>query len=152
LSRGAYDVEDSSIALHFASEMAQTWQIRNGEIGIGDFVFVREGTEAYAEAVDRAKALSQVAPYIAAMKSTLRNLVTAEEAHFADFTTYTSNQNLLKYWNPPPEIDVEITIFRGPPIGYGGIATHTGTSISCAIYINRAARYPARVEGVPGCT
>ena len=37
--------------------------------------------------------------YITAMKSDLRNLVTAEEAYFADSSKYTGTVTLLKYQN-----------------------------------------------------
>ena len=37
--------------------------------------------------------------YVTAMKSDLRNLVTAEEAYFADSSNYTSNVSLLKFQN-----------------------------------------------------
>ena len=152
LSRGAYDVRDSSIALHFASEMAQTWQVRNGEIGIGDFVFVREGTEAYAEAVDRGNALPRQrdAVYIAAMKTDLRFLVMAEEAYFSDYTTYTSSGAAANYYTSAG-VTVVITVTAGPPVSYHGIATHTGTTTSCAIYIKEIPAAPAKNEGEPGC-
>jgi len=89
--------------------------------------------------------------YMAAMKSDLRNLVTAEEAYFADNTTYSSDQPALNY-NSSAGVAVAITIDGTVPIGYSAIATHTGTAETCAIYIQAPAQAPATNEGEPACT
>ncbi len=89
--------------------------------------------------------------YLAAMKSDLRNLVTAEEAYFSDFTTYTSVGADANY-TTSAGVTVAITVSAGPPVSYKGIATHTGTAESCAIYINESASAPAKNEGEPGCS
>ncbi len=89
--------------------------------------------------------------YLAAMKSDLRNLVTAEEAYFSDFTTYTSSGAAANF-TTSAGVAITITVSAGPPVSYKGIATHTGTAESCAIYINETAALPATNEGEPKCS
>src|SRR5881396_606835 len=82
--------------------------------------------------------------YIASMKSDLRNLVTAEEAYFADAVKFcvTTGNNLG-------------TI--GLAAGNGGWAvTITNNNLTtplvrCAIFINTAVLAPAVTEGAPAC-
>ncbi len=87
--------------------------------------------------------------YIAAMKSDLRNLVTAEESYFADTDLYGSVVNLANYYAPTTGVTVVATATGG--ISYNATATHTGTVQTCAIYINEAFAAPATAEGAPGC-
>src|SRR6266571_5304722 len=61
--------------------------------------------------------------YLASMKSDLRNLVTAEEAYFADSVKYTSNLG----------------------------TAYATTTKSCAIYVGSTALAPANKEGEPKC-
>jgi prepilin-type N-terminal cleavage/methylation domain-containing protein len=92
--------------------------------------------------------------YLAAMKSDLRNLVTAEEAYFADNTTYTADKTQATGMNYTESagVTVAIVVNVGPPVSYNGIATHTGTAETCAIYINEPPAAPAINEGEPRCT
>ena len=91
--------------------------------------------------------------YTAAMKSDLRNLFTIEEAYFYDNATYTSDQAAAALnFNPSTGVTVTIAITAGPPIGFSAKSFHTGTTETCAIYINGAAVAPAISEGVPKCT
>ncbi len=91
--------------------------------------------------------------YMAAMKSDLRNLVTAEEAYFADNTTYTTDQSASALnFTTSAGVTVAIAVTAGPPVSYNGIATHTGTAETCAIAINEAPSAPATTEGEPRCT
>ena len=92
--------------------------------------------------------------YMAAMKSDLRNLITAEEAFFADATAYTVDKTAATGMNYSESsgVTVAIALTVGPPAGYNGIATHTGTAETCAIYINGPAVAPATNEGEPRCT
>ena len=89
--------------------------------------------------------------YLAAMKSDLRNLVTAQEAYFADNTTYTTDKAALNY-NESAGVTVTIAVKAGPPVSFNGTSKHTGTAETCAIYINEKAVAPAKNEGEPGCT
>ncbi len=71
--------------------------------------------------------------YMAAMKSDLRNLVTAEEAFFADNTTYTTDKALLNY-TESSGVTVTVTVGAGPPVGYSALTAHTGTAETCAMW------------------
>lgn len=86
--------------------------------------------------------------YLTQMKSDLRNLVTAEESHFADSIKYTTNLG---------------TAFRtstgvlGPTIaltgdGWTATVSHSATTRTCAIYGGSTALAPAIKEGEPRCT
>ncbi len=89
--------------------------------------------------------------YMAAMKSDLRNLVTAEEAYFADNTTYTSSGPAMSYVTSAGVV-VAITVDATIPVGFSAIATHSGTAESCAIFIQAPVQGPATQEGEPKCT
>ena len=88
--------------------------------------------------------------YIAAMKSDLRNLVTAEESYFADTNVYGQITDLNpQYDNSSAGVTVVATPSTG--ISFQATATHSGTIQTCAIYINEPFSAPATVEGAPGC-
>ena len=87
--------------------------------------------------------------YMAAMKTDLRNLVTAQEAYFADNTTYTDDKALLNYTESS---GVTVTVTVEDSVGYSGKTVHTDTAETCAIFINVAAVAPATTEGEPKCT
>ena len=87
--------------------------------------------------------------YIAAMKSDLRNLVTAQESYFADTDLYGTVANLATYYNASAGVTVVATPTAG--ISHRATATHSGTIQTCAIYINEAFAAPATSEGAPGC-
>ena len=90
--------------------------------------------------------------YMAAMKSDLRNLITAEEAYFADNTTYSTVQTDINY-TESAGVTVVIAVITGPPVGFSATAVHTGTSATCAIFINITGPVgPADNEGEPKCT
>ncbi len=91
--------------------------------------------------------------YMAAMKSDLRNLVTAEEAYFADNTTYTTDQSAAALnYDESAGVTVTIAVTAGPPVGFSATSFHTGTPETCAIYVTTAPVAPATIEGVPKCT
>ena len=88
--------------------------------------------------------------YIAAMKSDLRNLVTAQESYFADTDLYGDLTNLATYYNT----SAGVTVVANPTLGvsFNATATHSGTSKSCAISINETPPpAPATKEGAPEC-
>ena len=87
--------------------------------------------------------------YVAAMKSDLRNLVTAQESYFADTDLYGALGDLTAYYNASTGVTVVATPNAG--ISHKATATHTGTVQTCAIYINEAFAAPAQSEGAPGC-
>ena len=86
----------------------------------------------------------------AALKSDLRNLVTAEEAYFYDNSVYTNTMGNLTYRSSP---GVVLTVTTATSSGWGAIATHPASyPLTCAIFIgNVAAVAPATVDGVIGC-
>lgn len=88
--------------------------------------------------------------HVAAMKSDLRNLVTAEESFFADSVKYTADITQLKYrpstgvWTP--------SIVVGPGFWTAGV-THTQvTNKSCEIAINTSnTLVTTAADGEPAC-
>jgi prepilin-type N-terminal cleavage/methylation domain-containing protein len=105
--------------------------------------------------------------YLASMKSDLRNLVTAEEAYFADYQVYspgTSASNvggvgtaLDAVTGFVPSAGVTVAVTRGTPAGAGWNAstTHSGLpgTRTCAIYVGASpgTLAPATNEGEPKC-
>ncbi|MCH8934423.1 MAG: prepilin-type N-terminal cleavage/methylation domain-containing protein [Gemmatimonadetes bacterium] len=89
--------------------------------------------------------------YVAAMKSDLRNLVTAEESYFADTNVYGQITDLNpQYYNSSAGVTVGVTPNAG--IGFWAQADHPGTTQSCRIHINDTPIVaPAVTEGAPGC-
>jgi type IV pilus assembly protein PilA len=95
--------------------------------------------------------------YIASMKADLRNLVTAEEAYFADSVKYGATTSCT---TPPTAGTVNFCVsagntLAGPTVAGGGwSATETNsniTTVTCAIFVNTAAVAPATQEGAPAC-
>src|SRR2546426_5688296 len=99
--------------------------------------------------------------YIASMKSDLRNLVTAEEAYFADSVKYSATTSCT---TPPTAATVNFCNTTGNHLGTIGLAAGNGgwsvtitnnnlliPLVSCAIFINTAALAPATSEGAPAC-
>src|SRR2546427_372582 len=97
--------------------------------------------------------------YIASMKSDLRNLVTAEEAYFADSVKYTATTACT---TPPTAGAVNFCVTTGNNLGVVGLAAGSGgwavtitnnnlttPLVTCAIFINTAVLAPAVTEGAP---
>ena len=88
------------------------------------------------------------------MRSDLRNLVTAEEAYFADHVKYTTNlEQLRRYWDPfklgSGNSMPQITL-----VGSGWTATirNPNTRQLCAMFIGTTTPIPpATEEGIPAC-
>jgi len=86
--------------------------------------------------------------YIAAMKSDLRNLVTAEESYFSDYVTYSTN--LGTNYNSSAGVTVSITAATGT--GWAATASHNATTKTCGIYVGSASAPVAGAnEGEPKC-
>ena len=86
--------------------------------------------------------------YIASMKSDLRNLVTAEEAYFADSMQYTSDLGTafaVTTGNSTPTITVTADGWTAT------IANVNTPSNSCAVFIGTTPIAPATKEGEPVC-
>jgi prepilin-type N-terminal cleavage/methylation domain-containing protein len=85
--------------------------------------------------------------YVAAMKSDLRNMVTAQESYFADNVTYTGN--LGTAYNASAGVSVAIGSVSGT--GWAATATHNGTAKTCTIALGGAVA-SGQNEGEPKCS
>lgn len=89
--------------------------------------------------------------YLAAMKSDLRNLASAEEGYFADNSTYTTSKAGINY-NESSGVTATIAVNAGPPVNWNATTWHTATAKTCAIfYGTTTATAPATLEGEPKC-
>jgi hypothetical protein len=88
--------------------------------------------------------------YIASMKSDLRNLVTAEEAYFADSVKYSTTIGA-------GGVVFNVTTGNNTPVlaltadGWTGTISNVNTTKTCAIFIGSTAIAPASKEGEPKC-
>jgi type IV pilus assembly protein PilA len=87
---------------------------------------------------------------VAAMKSDLRNLMSAQEAYFYDYQTYASSISLLTVQTSK---GVSLQIFDASPAGWSATATHPQAfPLTCGVFVAGAPpRDPAVVEGLIGC-
>jgi prepilin-type N-terminal cleavage/methylation domain-containing protein len=92
--------------------------------------------------------------YIASMKSDLRNLVTAEEAFFADSVKYANvamlgtNFATTSGVGVAPGAPLAITVTTD---GWYATVGHSTTAKTCAIYVGSTSTAPANKEGEPKC-
>jgi len=87
--------------------------------------------------------------YIAAMKSDLRNIVTAEENYFGNSVSYTTSTAALQL---QVSAGVTVTIGTASATGWSATATHTATSRTCGIYYGTATPViTGQNEGEPKC-
>ncbi len=88
--------------------------------------------------------------YLTAMKSDLRNLVTAEEAFFADSVKYTTTIGAggltfnVTSGNRTPTIAITAD-------GWTATISNLNTTKTCAIFIGSTSTAPATKEGEPKC-
>jgi len=85
--------------------------------------------------------------YLASMKSDLRNLITAEEAYFADSVKYTSNLGTA-YNTTSGVVGPTIAVTAD---GFTATVSHTTTTKTCSIYVGSTSLAPANKEGEPKC-
>ena len=89
--------------------------------------------------------------YVVSMKSDLRNLVTAEEAYFADYTTYTTDKMALNNFSESAGVTVTIS----PAIGSGWYASSTNSALpatrTCSIWIGKGVTSNSGDPGTPIC-
>lgn len=90
--------------------------------------------------------------YTSTMKSDLRNLATAQEAYWNDYSTYYGGaipaSGLL--YNPSPT--VSITISEATVGGWSAKSSTINTTVQCAVFTGSAAPLaPATVQGVVAC-
>jgi type IV pilus assembly protein PilA len=90
--------------------------------------------------------------YRAQMQTSLRTLVSAQEAYFTDNAAYTSNLANLTY-DPTPMVTLSIEEVTGN--GWSAKATHSKTPIECGLYlgaVSPVAGVPDNGNGVISCT
>ena len=88
--------------------------------------------------------------YVAAMKSDLRNMVTAEESYFADQVSYTTSTSAVNF---TPSTGVTMTIGAATGTGWNATTKHNATTKTCGIYVGSAsAPISGQNEGEPKCT
>jgi prepilin-type N-terminal cleavage/methylation domain-containing protein len=89
--------------------------------------------------------------YLASMKSDLRNLVTAEEAYFADSVKYTTTVGAggISYATTTGVTGPTITLTGDGFTAWVGHTTTAGKT--CAVYVGSTALAPANKEGEPKC-
>jgi type IV pilus assembly protein PilA len=88
---------------------------------------------------------------VSAIKSDLRNLMSAQEAYYYDYQTYASDQSKLSV-QPSPK--VQLKIHEADSKGWSATATHPQAyPLTCGVFVAGAApRSPATVEGLIGCS
>jgi len=92
--------------------------------------------------------------YIASMKSDLRNLVTAEEAYFADSIKYTGTTACTPTSGAAtycPTTGNSLTGLATTSDGWKSNITNANTTKTCAIFIGSTSNAPATKEGEPKC-
>ena len=88
--------------------------------------------------------------YITSMKADLRNLVTAEEAFFADSVKYTTTFGAggmsfnVTAGNSTPTVALTAD-------GWTATNSNTNTTTTCAIFVGSTSAAPATREGAPAC-
>ena len=85
--------------------------------------------------------------YVSAMKSDLRNLVTAMESYQSDYAAYTTSLGPL---NVGVSTGVTVVITSATATGWDATASHNATSKTCGVYIGTGT--PTAVGAQPGET
>ncbi len=87
--------------------------------------------------------------YIAGMKSDLRNLVTAQEAYFADNVTYATTVSNLAY---SVSSGNTVTVTSATGTGWSATSNNNATTKTCGIFVGSAtAPITGQNEGAPVC-
>ena len=93
--------------------------------------------------------------YVAAMKSDLKNLVTAQESYFSDNSTYGTVANLTGAGVWAATTGVTAVVSNNTATGFSATATHAGATgtTACGVYVGSAASPNAAVtvEGEVAC-
>ena len=90
--------------------------------------------------------------YLTAMKSDLRNLVTAEEAYFADSSKYTATITDLKYQNTTGVNAPTIVAPTGSGAWYATITHSQLAGTTCSVGVNTTnPLVSSAAEGEPTC-
>ncbi len=88
--------------------------------------------------------------FLAAMRSDLRNLATAEESYYYSNNAYSNNLGSLNYLS---SVGVTVSIPEATSGGWSGSATHTALGAEkCTVYFGTAAAVaPSTLEGRITC-
>src|SRR5258708_9729314 len=106
------------------------------------------GVQGFARAIAIPKfANTKEKAYLASMKSDLRNLITPEEAYFADSVKYTSNLGTA-YATTSGVVGPTIAVTAN---GFTATVSHTTPTKTCAVYVGTTSLAPANKEGEPKC-
>jgi type IV pilus assembly protein PilA len=90
---------------------------------------------------------------ISRMKGDLRNLVTSQEAYNADNLSYYNGPLPAAAMTYSPSQGTTIVLSNVSNTGWGAVATATGTTWSCAVYIGSGGPIaPATAEGLIACS
>jgi type IV pilus assembly protein PilA len=89
--------------------------------------------------------------YVAAMKSDLRNLATAEEAFFYDSSKY--SPSLVQMNSFAPSVGVVVTVNEATATGWSATAVSGNTARKCYVFSGAAAPVGnATIEGNISCS
>ena len=89
--------------------------------------------------------------YMAAMKTDLRNLATAEEGYFADNQTYSTSLSALGDFKA--SANVTVTVNAANTTGWDAKATHSGVSgKTCVIGVGTGTGASTNGDGVVKCS
>jgi type IV pilus assembly protein PilA len=89
--------------------------------------------------------------YITAMKSDLRNMMTAQESYFSDYGKYAQNTADLKGFSQTNQVNSTVT--NGSPSGWKATASHAAlgaSGVTCQIAVGDQATGGLN-EGEPKC-
>lgn len=122
---------------------ARTWQRRSVAPAalLATFVFLLAASMPYG-GCGKDKA------YIAAMKSDLRNLATAQEAFFADQQKYARYITDLDYLQ---STGVSVEMVNATRLGWYATASHSGVEKTCSIYLGKGLSETDSEAGMPVC-
>ena len=88
--------------------------------------------------------------FVTAMKSDLRNLATAQESYYYDYSAYSSDVTLLAAFNAT--VGVSVTVNEASIGGWSASATSINTTRQCFLFVGNAAPVGAATqEGQVAC-
>jgi prepilin-type N-terminal cleavage/methylation domain-containing protein len=91
--------------------------------------------------------------YVTAMRSDLRNMMTAQESYFSDYGTYSTTTGSLKGFSQTTGVYVTIDGGTTTAAGWYASATHNAlaSTQTCQIAVGKAATDKSLNEGEPKC-
>jgi len=90
---------------------------------------------------------------VAAMRSDLHNMITAQEAFYSSGLQYNNGPVPDPAFAYSVSEHVTVTLVNVTPSGWGATATHSGSTRTCAVFVGTGGPVaPAVTEGQPACT